>query len=265
MTQTMQVAIGETLASSLRVYLLDEVCIEGPAGAVREAGLPRRQGRLAFAFLASERARAVPREELLEVLWPSSPPPAWEAALASLISKLRRALARTGIPREQGITTAFGCYRLALPSGSWIDLEEAARALHEAEGALRAGRPRDAYLDSVIASSILRRPFLAGEDGEWIERQRRRLLDLRMRALDCVAAVMAWNGELVLAIRNAEEALGLDPIRELGYQRLMRLHTQAGNRAAALLVYERCRTTLAEDLGIDPSPETMAVYRECLT
>jgi DNA-binding SARP family transcriptional activator len=265
MTETMPMPVGETLASAVRVYVMGEVCVEGATATLREATLPRRQGRLMFAFLACEHARAVPREELLEVVWPGGPPPAGEAALAALVSKLRRALAGIGISGKSGIVAAFGCYRLVLPAGSWIDLEEAARALHEAEGALRAERPRDAYLDAVIASSILRRAFLPGEDGEWAERQRRRLLDMRLRALDCVAAVMAWNRELVLAIRNAEEAVALDPLRELGYQRLMRLHVEAGNRPAALLAYERCRKTLAEELGIDPSSETMAVHRECLS
>jgi DNA-binding SARP family transcriptional activator len=248
----------------VRIHLLDEVCIEGGARTVREAELPRRQGRLAFAFLACERTRAVPREELLEVLWPAGPPPAWEAALAALVSKLRSALVRAGVPRDQGITSAFGCYRLTLPVGAWVDVEEAARALHEAEGSLRGGRPRDAYLDAVIATSILRRAFLPGEDGDWAEGQRRKLQAMRLRALDCVAEVMAWNGELALAIRNAEEAIGLDPLRELGYQRLMRLNVQAGNRPAALLVYERCRKVLLDELGISPSAETMAVHRQCL-
>ena len=38
----------------------------------------------------------------------------------------------------------------------------------------------------------------------------------------------------------------------------------AGERAEALRVWERCRTTLVEELGVDPSPETEAVYRDVL-
>ena len=221
----------------------------------------RRQGRLAFAFLAIERGSVVTRDELVEVLWPSAPPPAWEAALNALISKLRRALN----PVSTGIETAVGCYRLRLPDGSWVDLEEAARALHEAEGLLRANRPQDAYMDAVIASSILRRPFLPGEDGDWAERQRRSLSESRLRALDCVVQVMAWHREFELAVKNAEEAVALDPIRESGYQRLMRIYAASGNRPAALLAFERCRRVLAEELGIQPSTETTAVRESVLS
>jgi DNA-binding SARP family transcriptional activator len=38
-----------------------------------------------------------------------------------------------------------------------------------------------------------------------------------------------------------------------------------GNRAAALRAYERCRVILADELGVTPSPQTEAAYREVVT
>jgi DNA-binding SARP family transcriptional activator len=67
------------------------------------------------------------------------------------------------------------------------------------------------------------------------------------------------------ALRYANEALALDPYRETGYVRLMRLHMGRGNRAEALRVYEQCRDILARDLGVTPSSQTEAVYCELLT
>ncbi|MGH9153124.1 MAG: bacterial transcriptional activator domain-containing protein [Acidimicrobiales bacterium] len=40
----------------------------------------------------------------------------------------------------------------------------------------------------------------------------------------------------------------------------MGVHAVAGNRAEALRTYQRCRTVLAEELGVPPSAETEAVY-----
>lgn len=62
------------------------------------------------------------------------------------------------------------------------------------------------------------------------------------------------------AIRAAEDALTVEPFRETTYQRLMRVHAAAGNRAEALRAYQRSRSVLAEELGVPPSAETEAVY-----
>jgi DNA-binding SARP family transcriptional activator len=67
-----------------------------------------------------------------------------------------------------------------------------------------------------------------------------------------------------MAARHAEQAVAVEPFRETGYQRLMRAHAAAGNRAEALRVYERCRCLLAEELGVSPSPQTEAVYLDIL-
>ena len=52
--------------------------------------------------------------------------------------------------------------------------------------------------------------------------------------------------------------------QEAAYRQLMRALAAAGERGEALRVWERCRTTLVEELGVDPSPETEAVYLEVL-
>jgi DNA-binding SARP family transcriptional activator len=44
----------------------------------------------------------------------------------------------------------------------------------------------------------------------------------------------------------------------------MRAHSATGNRAEALRAYERCRKLLAEEMGINPSAQTEAVYLEIL-
>ena len=75
-----------------------------------------------------------------------------------------------------------------------------------------------------------------------------------------------WSqrGEVAQGVLVAEEAVALEPFRETAHRRLMQAHAAAGNRAEALRAYERCRRLLAEELGVDPSPETEAAYVELL-
>lgn len=58
--------------------------------------------------------------------------------------------------------------------------------------------------------------------------------------------------------------LHLDPFRESSCRLLMRALAAQGNRAGALLVYERFRAAVADELGADPAAETEEVYLEVL-
>lgn len=247
----------------LRIYLTGRVRVEVGETLLDEACLPGRQGRTALAMLVAERDRPVARDELAEELWPGQPPAAWEPALRAIMSKLRDALAPAGLGRD-AVSSSFGCYRIHLPGDAWIDLDAAAAAVHEAEAALSTGDVRAAYGPTFVGFHITRRPFLPGAGGPWCEDRRAALQALRLRALGCV---LSWNVEMgdgAAASAAGETILGLDPFSEPTYRALMRVHAQAGGRARALRVYERCRRLLAEEMGVPPSAETEKLYLELL-
>lgn len=249
----------------LRIYLTGPLGVELAGRLLGGGDMPLRQGRLAFAYLACERERAVSREELAGAIWGDRLPAAWDSGLTALISKLRAAFGRIGLEGRAVLVTTDGGYWMRLQPGSWVDLEIARQSLHNAESAATAKSFDTAYGDAVVAATILRRPFLEGHDEPWVDSRRRILHAQRVRALDCLVDVLVWNRELTLALTHADEVIGLEPYRERGYQRLMRLLAQIGDRAEAVRVFERCRVLLSEELGVDPSPETMSVHRELLS
>jgi YVTN family beta-propeller protein len=248
----------------LKVFLAGPVAVEGGGVVLGEQRFPGRQGRLLFAYLVAEQGRPVPRDELAEALWGESPPATWEKALSVLVSKLRGLLVECGLDGASVLTSAFGCYRLSLPEGTWIDVIAAANDVREAEAALAAGDLDNAKALAARTASSARPAFLPGEDGAWVDAKRRELADLLRRALVCLAEASLQLGDDVEAARWAEETIALDPYRESGYRSLMEAHAAAGNRAEALRVYERCRLLLADELGAYPSPETQSIYRNLL-
>jgi DNA-binding SARP family transcriptional activator len=211
----------------------------------------------------SSSSRRVPRDELADVLWAGSPPPSWDGALSAVVSKLRGAIGRVGL--DGALPTAFDCHQLQLPPDTWVDVEAAHDALHRAETVRRTGHDViDARNWADVASHILRRPFLPGEEGEWVDGVRERLRRLEVRAHDVLSELWLATGNPETAVPVAERALGIDPFRETAWRTLIRAQAEMGNRGEALRIYERCRRTLAEQLGITPSPETEAVYLDIL-
>ena len=248
----------------LRVFLAGRVAVESDGVVIDDGRFPGRQGRLLFAYLVAEQARPVPRDELAEALWGEAVPATWEKALSVLVSKLRALLNECGVDGSQSLTTAFGCYKLTLPAGSWIDVAAADEAVAAADHALAEGDVDGALVNASTAAALARRTFLPGEDGRWVGERRAELREILVRTLECLAEANRLAGDPASAVRTAEELVMLEPFRDSGYRLLMQAQSAAGNDAEALRTYERCRTLLAEELGAFPSPETEAVYLEIL-
>jgi class 3 adenylate cyclase/DNA-binding SARP family transcriptional activator len=249
---------------TLRIYLAGRVRVENGGQLLDEQSLPGRQGRLVFAYLVLERRQPTSRPQLAELLWPNEPPPAWETGLSAVVSKLRSALNRVGLDGADILRSGLGCHQLQLPGDTWVDVEAAYDGLHRAEVAQRSGNLREAHGWAELPAHIANRPFLPGEDAPWIDNVRSHLREMRIRALHCHAVTWAAGDDTDLAIRAAEQAIELDPFREVSWQHLMRASFSLGNRAEALRAYERLRKLLAEEMGINPSPQTEAVYLEIL-
>jgi DNA-binding SARP family transcriptional activator len=249
-----------------RIYLTGRVGFE-VAGelAITDREFRGRQERVAFAYLVLERERPVAREELANVLWPGGRPPAWQTGLSAVVSRLRSLLAREALAGlRASMSRGFGQYRLFLPAGVWVDLEAAANAVDAAEAALRADESRAAFGPATVAVTIARRPFLSGDDGGWVARERAKLERVRVRGLDCLARVWLAAGEPQYAVEAAAEAVAVEPLREASYRLLMQAHAAAGNRAGAMRSYHDLRERLVGELGTDPSKETEALYLEVL-
>lgn len=249
---------------TIRIHLAGRVTLEANDRLFDPCAFPGQQGRVAFAYLVCARSRPVSRGELAEAIWPREAPASFEAALSAIISKLRSLLGRAGLDGAAILPSGSGSYELRLPPDAWVDLEVACDAIHDAEAALRAGDPGEAYGPSAIAHHIARRPFLPGEDAQWVDAQRVRLHSVLLRALECRAEVYLWNREFALAAEAARELTTVEPLRESGHRLLIRALAAAGNSAEALWAYEQCRRLIADQLGVDPSRQTKDVYEAVL-
>ncbi len=248
----------------LKIFLIGRVAVEGDRAGLDQARFPGRQARLLFAYLVTADGRPVPRDEIAGVVWGDDAPATWEKALTVLASKLRATLAEYGANGSVSLTSTFGCYRLDLPDGTWVDIAAAQRAADEAEQALAVGDVERAKSAGGVAVALMRQTFLPGEDGAWIDAERSQLTEAHRRALGALADAALRTGAPVEAVKWAAQTIALEPFRETGYRQLMRAHADAGNRAEALRVYDRCRRLLADELGTYPSPQTDALYRDLL-
>jgi DNA-binding SARP family transcriptional activator len=159
-----------------------------------------------FAYLACNRGRAVPRDELIGVLWPATPPRSPEDVLGALLSKLRGILGAGALVGRRDVMLVL------LPDIS-IDIELAEQAVERAQQALAAGNASLACHQALLADDVLAGDFLSEHDNEWVQERRRELQDVRLAALECVAgAALAQGGpRLAAGERAARKLISREP------------------------------------------------------
>ena len=255
--------VGGLLAPDARIYLCGRVTVERNGRVLTDAALGGRQGRLLFAFLGTRRTQPVSKAQMIDAIWGTRTPPSVETAINALVSKLRAALRKLGVPRPHGVASDVGTYQFVVPS-AWIDIEDARTSIDRAEGALRSNGLSNAWASANVAAAITRQPFLPDEEHPWVQQQRAQLQRVWRRALLVLSAVSVRNGEHELGIQHAADALSAEPFDEMACQALMRAHAVAGNRAEALRVYANCRKLFRDELGAEPSEQTASVFLSIL-
>lgn len=222
--------------------------------------LSSAQAQVAFARLAMERAGGTSRDQLADTVWPDGLPDTWASALRSVVSRVRSFVAGT----EDAVVSRGGRYLLRLPAGAVIDLERAEAEVVDAVAAHAAREFDDALRLAESAVACLRRPLLPNHDGEWVGEVRARLAETLVTGLETASLAASALGDGPGALRFADEAVRRAPLRESTHRARMTAHVAAGNRAEAMRCYHELRATLADELGIDPSPESQAAYVELL-
>ncbi|HEU5025724.1 MAG TPA: BTAD domain-containing putative transcriptional regulator [Spirillospora sp.] len=205
--------------------------------------------------LALEPGRAVPADALVRALWPEGGPADPVHALQALVSRLRRCL-----PDGRLRSTAGG-YVLDVPDEA-VDAarferlaREGGRALRDGDAGRAAGLLRDAL-------ALWRGDALADAAGlPFAEAAAVRLAELRTAAAeDRIAADLATGADPAGLVAELEELAARHPLRERVRALLVEALHRAGRAAEALVVFERFRGVLAEELGADPGPELREAY-----
>jgi SARP family transcriptional regulator, regulator of embCAB operon len=157
--------------------------------------------------------------------------------------------------------------RLALSEDAFVDIEAAAAWQEEAHRRYAKGDCPAAIRAARAALGVLQQDFMPEfDDDEWVREIRIELLDAvpQLLEIEAEAALTIGGHDLPLAEAASTALLALRPYRESDYRLLMRAHTANGNVAEALLVYERLRLRLMDDLGVPPAAETRSLYGQLI-
>lgn len=225
-------------------------------------GTPKQ--RAVFAMLLMNRNRPVGSDSLIEAAWEQFPPPDPRASLHSYISNIRKLLAGVGVDSRTALASAPPGYRLAVPE-THCDIGRFALGKNAGVQAAAAGKFEQAGQHLSTALSEWRGPVLEDlRDFQFVDAFATALTEDRMLAHTALAEAEIACGRSYAVIGELESLTAEHPYREPLWAQLITAYYLAERQSDALAAYRRLKTTLADDLGIDPGPTVQALYERVL-
>ena len=212
--------------------------------------------RALLAYLVVEADRPHRRERLAGLLWPDWPERSALTNLRNALSNLRKTIGdrKAAVP-----VLLVDRENIQFNSASDCSVD-----IHTFKALLVPDQPIASLEEGV---GLYRGPFLEGfglEDSsqfeEWSEVIREQLQRQCLTAQGQLTEQYEARGDLDKARASAWKQIDLAPWSEEAHRHLMRLLALSGQRGAALAQYEACRRTLEQELGVAPSPDTVALY-----
>jgi DNA-binding SARP family transcriptional activator len=219
-------------------------------------GWNARKGQELLAYLLLHRERPHTRQALADLLWP-------ESTAEQSMKYLRHTLWQLQTVLEHRFqATDPESLRLNLKAGLWLDVMEFEQAYARVQGI--SGEEWDGQRAQIVqeALNLYRGDLLEGWYQDWCLFERERLQHMYLSMLEKLMAYCEAHGQYEVGLECGTCALRYDVAHERIHRRLMRLYYLAGDRTAALRQYERCVTLLREELGVEPSERTVALYRQ---
>ena len=242
--------------------MMFEVRLLGPVQGVRagrEIPLGGPKQRAVLALLLVDAGRTVPAGRLIEDVWGGQATPGAAKTLRSYISRLRSAL-----QPEAPVVARGGGYAIGIDLGQ-LDTGRFERLV--AEGQAAAGRDEAAAAANRFreALALWRGRALADVlDVEPLALESNRLEELRLVAVEGRLEADLAAGLHARVIGELESLVAEHPLRERLWRLLVLALYRGERQADALAAYQRARTMLAADLGLEPGAELRELERAVL-
>ena len=211
-------------------------------------------------YLMARGRRPIPREELVEWLWPEVEPVRATHRLHVAISELRHVL-DPAVGGSSAIT--FGDDAYSMTAGLvTTDTDLFEERYDRARRCLAKQDSAGADAEFRAAVDLYRGDFLEDEPfAEWAQARRAHFAENRLTALTFLCEHAAEDGRMATVLEDARQILEIDNLRERAHRHLMRAHYALGQRACALRQYLICAAILDRELGVLPSQPTQELHR----
>lgn len=217
-----------------------------------------------FAYFITFRGRSIPRERVLEALWPEISPDQSTGAFHTTLYKMRKMLQMSG-RQEKFVWTRNGEYFLDKDL-LWIDADNFTILNdHSSKHQHQAIEMCQVCVENLKrAVKLYQGDYLENLYYDWALDERRSLRELYLNALQILAQYHAGRDDYEAALSYGQQILAKDPLQENVHCEMMRYYNRLGDRKAVIGQYQQLEAVLADELGIEPLLETQKLFQTLL-
>jgi DNA-binding SARP family transcriptional activator len=247
--------------STLRIYLFGKFCVRRNEQVLD--GFDARKVQELFCYLLLHRDHSLPRETLASLLWPDTTTIQSKKNLRQTLWQLQSALgSHDERVNDRILLVEPDWVQLNSEADLWLDVagfEQAYNLVQKTPGQELDGSQAQLLQDTV---QLYQGPLLEGWYQDWCLLERERLQSMYLAMLDKLMSYCEVHHDFETSLLYGMRVMCYDRARERTHRRMMRLYYLLGDRAEALRQYERCAAALEEELGVQPSKSTVALYKQ---
>lgn len=244
---------GEEMLAQAR--LMGRVEVRGPDGRMVPDGAWRTAKTFdLFRVLALAGDRPVSMDRLLDLFWPHADDARGRSSLRTATSQVRKVL---GVDAVQRVGNGLALRDV------WVDVTAYRRLVAQVE---QEREDPSRIVDLVGEAEQLYAGDLevGGADCPLLHEARDELRDQRIQLLLTAAEAAARCGSWTRSLEFAQRAASIET-SDRSTRALMRAWFAVGETAKPVQEFERLRRHLADEYGVDPAPQTRALYLEVVS
>jgi len=237
----------------LSIYALGNALVKVDGKTVTNpTWINQKRARELFFFLLTHPNKGMTREEIGVILWPDSSTEQLRLQFRNTLYYLRYALG------QDVIINIDRRYLFNSDMDYSYDVQEFEHKIVLMESAETPAKKVELLQESI---QLYRGEFYPEGDGEWVMTERSRLTQMYEHSLLTLARLHLEQDEPQSALLHCQVILAENHCMESAHRLAMQAYAALGNRAGVANQFELCKQSLWDELGLEPSPETIKLYK----
>jgi ATP/maltotriose-dependent transcriptional regulator MalT/DNA-binding SARP family transcriptional activator len=212
----------------------------------------QKRARELFFLMVTHANKSMTKEEIGVILWPESSSEMLKMQFRNTLYFVRYALG------QEVINSADRRYSFNQDMDYSYDVQEFERTITQAAEAKNSDQKIGLLQDAL---KLYQGEFFPEGDGGWVMQERQRLAQIHEHSILELAQLHLERGEPKITLMHCQKILVEDHCLESAHRLAMQAYAALGNRNGVVNQFEQCRQFLQDELGLEPSPETIQLQK----